>query len=205
MSKKRGLSADEKRIKLKEFFIETKDVFTLKQLETTAAKQKGIVAQSIPDVLKSLVDDNIVKSDKIGSGNYYWCFPSDESNAKNVRIQALTGEIETLKRKRDQLLQDKTEATKGRDASEERTAKLAKLAALKTENAKFKKQLADLADNNPELMEAMKRDTKIAKDAANRWTDNIFSLKSHITNNFGVDGESFSNSFGVPSNLDYLE
>lgn len=33
---------------------------------------------SVEDVLKSLLDDNIVSSDKIGTSNYFWLFPSQE-------------------------------------------------------------------------------------------------------------------------------
>ena len=36
----------------------------------------GAVAQSVKDVLQSLVDDNIVQTEKIGTSNYYWAFPS---------------------------------------------------------------------------------------------------------------------------------
>ncbi|RYG46722.1 hypothetical protein EON67_09230, partial [archaeon] len=34
------------------------------------------VSQTIKDIVQSLVDDNLIEVDKIGSGNFYWAFPS---------------------------------------------------------------------------------------------------------------------------------
>ena len=68
MSKKRGLSADEKRIKMMEFFYENEDFFQLKDLEKRCPKEKGIVSQSVKDILNQLVSDNLVDTDKIGEG-----------------------------------------------------------------------------------------------------------------------------------------
>lgn len=65
----RGLSVEDKRIKLLEIFHETKDFFQLKELEKLGPKMKGIVSQSVKEVLQSLVDDNLVQMDKIGSSN----------------------------------------------------------------------------------------------------------------------------------------
>jgi len=42
MSKKRGLSLEEKRTRLLELFFEKKDFFLLKELEKVAPKEKGI-------------------------------------------------------------------------------------------------------------------------------------------------------------------
>lgn len=67
MSKKRGLSVEEKRSRMLEIFYEKKDVFQLKDLEKICPKEKGIVAQSVKDVLQSLVDDGLVDSEKIGN------------------------------------------------------------------------------------------------------------------------------------------
>ncbi|EKM54279.1 uncharacterized protein PHACADRAFT_146090 [Phanerochaete carnosa HHB-10118-sp] len=72
----RGLSAEEKRVRLLEIFHETKDFFQLKELEKLGPKMKGIVSQSVKEVLQSLVDDGLVQADKIGSSNFFWSFPS---------------------------------------------------------------------------------------------------------------------------------
>ncbi|KIK97112.1 hypothetical protein PAXRUDRAFT_825284 [Paxillus rubicundulus Ve08.2h10] len=65
----RGLSVEEKRVKLLEIFHESKDFYQLKELEKLGPKLKGIVSQSVKEILQSLVDDGLVQSDKIGSSN----------------------------------------------------------------------------------------------------------------------------------------
>lgn len=44
-------------------------------MEKIASKEKGIPAQTIKDVLNSLVDDDLVDTDKIGTSTYFWSFP----------------------------------------------------------------------------------------------------------------------------------
>lgn len=70
-SKKRGLSLEEKRDRVLEVFHEAGDVFLLKDVEKIASK-RGVVLQSIKEVLQSLVDDDLVHSEKIGISNYFW-------------------------------------------------------------------------------------------------------------------------------------
>lgn len=75
MSKRKGVSFEEKRIRLLQLFYERKEFFTLKELEKIAAKEKGIVSQAVKDVLQTLVDDGLVRSEKIGTSVYFWNFP----------------------------------------------------------------------------------------------------------------------------------
>lgn len=75
MSKRKGLSAEEKKSKMLQIFYQKKDVFQLKELEKIAPKEQGIIVNSVKDVLQSLVDDGLVDTDKIGSSLYYWAFP----------------------------------------------------------------------------------------------------------------------------------
>ena len=46
------------------------EVYSLKELEKLGVK-KGVLSQSIPDIVKSLVDEGLVDMDKIGGGNLY--------------------------------------------------------------------------------------------------------------------------------------
>ena len=39
-----------------------------------------LASMSVKDVLQSLVDDNIVDSERIGTSNYFWAFPSKALN-----------------------------------------------------------------------------------------------------------------------------
>ncbi|PRP81228.1 GAJ protein-like [Planoprotostelium fungivorum] len=215
---KRGLSLEEKRSRMRDLFIQTvrilshfdraerfhqKGVYLLKEVEKICSKEKGIVLQSVKDVLTSLVNDGMVKTDKIGTSVYFWMFPSDEANNRANAIKKLTTDIEGGKRKRDDLKNSISEATKGREESDERSAKIARLTELEKENAELKKKLALYADNDPGLINAMEKDSENYKLAANRWTDTIWTLKSYCAN-MGVDGSSFEQNFEIPSNFDYV-
>lgn len=63
---------------------------------------KGIVSQSIKEVLQSLVDDGLVQADKIGSSNFFWSFPSQQGTAIQARVNALK---ETHKNHQIQILE----------------------------------------------------------------------------------------------------
>ncbi|CAG2103260.1 unnamed protein product [Medioppia subpectinata] len=81
MSKKKGLSFEEKRTRMLELFHEKKEPFLLKELEKLGPKLKGVVMQSVKEIVQSLVADDLVETDKIGSSTYFWSFPSKALNS----------------------------------------------------------------------------------------------------------------------------
>lgn len=56
---KKGLSLEQKREKVLEIFHESDEVYQLKEIEKKAAA-RGVVAQSVKEVVQSLVDDDLV-------------------------------------------------------------------------------------------------------------------------------------------------
>lgn len=42
-------------------------------------------------------------------------------------------------------------------------------------------------------------------EAANRWTDNIFQIKSWCARKFNVEPQALDKQFNIPDDLDYLE
>lgn len=41
----------------------------------------------VKDYLQALSDDNKIRVEKIGSGNWYWSFPIDEKKAKDIALK----------------------------------------------------------------------------------------------------------------------
>jgi Fe2+ or Zn2+ uptake regulation protein len=109
MSKKKGLSFDDKRTRMLEIFTDSKTFFTLKELEKVAPKQKGIVLPSVKEVLQSLVDDDVVSSDKCGTQTVYWCLPSQAVQKKLSRIASLTEKLQSKSDQKQQLLEKREE------------------------------------------------------------------------------------------------
>lgn len=56
---KKGLSLEQKREKILQIFLESDNVYQLKEIEKEGPK-RGVTAQSIKEVVQSLVDDNLV-------------------------------------------------------------------------------------------------------------------------------------------------
>ena len=88
MSKRRGMSAADKRKTMMAIVYESKRPWTLKELESTGAK-KGVVRQAIKDVLQELVDDDLICLEKIGAANYYWGFLSEINKVSSARLAGL--------------------------------------------------------------------------------------------------------------------
>eukprot|EP01096_Ripella_sp_DP13-Kostka_P007599 TRINITY_DN2787_c0_g1_i1.p1 TRINITY_DN2787_c0_g1~~TRINITY_DN2787_c0_g1_i1.p1 ORF type:complete len:213 (-),score=108.71 TRINITY_DN2787_c0_g1_i1:149-766(-) len=204
MSKKKAVSHDEKLKRLEELFHETKEVYTLKQLEKLAPKSKGIIVQAVKDILDELVADDLVCMDKVGLSNYFWSFPSQSLALRTNKIATLDAEIATLQARKDALLGSKAEASAGKEESDDRTQQLLILEELEKNNVELKRKIAEYAAMDPDVMEDMRLDTKEAIEAANRWTDNVYILKKYCTTNFGIDSESFDRQFEVPSDFDSI-
>jgi len=141
----------------------------------------------------------------VGTTNYYWSFPSQTLITKTNIINKLQEEVDGLKRKRDELEARESELKEGREETEERVGKMAKLEELRIKNNDLKTELKKYIEFDPELIDDMEQDIQEARDAANRWTDNILTLRKWCTDSFGIDEEGFNSNFEVPEELDYVE
>ncbi|XP_056418532.1 meiotic nuclear division protein 1 homolog isoform X3 [Hyla sarda] len=205
MSKKRGLSVDEKRTKMMEIFFETKDVFQLKDLEKIAPKQKGITSMSVKDVLQSLVDDGMVDSERIGTSNYFWAFPSKALHARKRKLETLESQLSEASQKKKQLEQSVQKAKVGRQDTEERTKLAAELASMRQQREKLTTELEKYKECDPDVIDEIRKTNIVAKEAVNRWTDNIFSVKSWAKKKFGFEESKIDKTFGIPEDFDYID
>ena len=73
--KKKGMSLEERRAKLLAVYCARKEPLNFKEVEEYGAR-KGIILQSIKDVNQSLMDDNLVTTDRVGIGCFFWALPS---------------------------------------------------------------------------------------------------------------------------------
>ncbi|KAL0075228.1 meiotic nuclear division protein 1 [Phycomyces blakesleeanus] len=202
MSKK-GISAEEKRKRLEEMFLESGDFFQAKDVEKLGSK-KGIVSQSIKEVLQSLVDDGLVMTDKIGASNYFWSFPSTAILAKKIKIEELEAAIREEGKKKSSMENTINQLSVENEPTDERIEILRNLEQAEKEHKELLKSLQPYKDNDPALMEAKKNSAKRSKEAANRWTDNIWTIRSYCINTLGTDPKTFDESFGIHEDFDTL-
>ncbi|XP_023320790.1 meiotic nuclear division protein 1 homolog [Eurytemora carolleeae] len=205
-SKKKGLSLEEKRKKMMEIFFESKDVYLLKDLEKIAPKLKGITSMSVKDVVTSLVDDGMVDTDKIGTSVYFWAFPSKASANRKRKLDKLQEQLNTVEKKAKLSEKDLNSAASGREDTEERKDILDRLNEAEKKNKELKENLAQYADNDPEVLKQMEVESKKALESVNRWTDNIFSLQEWIKKKFpSISQAEFNKQFNIPEDLDYIQ
>ncbi|CAB79675.1 hypothetical protein [Arabidopsis thaliana] len=96
-----------------QIFYESQDFFLLKELEKMGPK-KGVISQSVKDVIQSLVDDDLVAKDKIGI------------SLRSVR-QKLESDLQGSNKRLAELVDQCEALKKGREESEERTEALTQL------------------------------------------------------------------------------
>jgi Fe2+ or Zn2+ uptake regulation protein len=205
--KKRGMSLEDKRMTILNIFHESKDVMQLKEVEKLGSK-RGVVLQAIKDVLQSLVDDDLVRQEKIGSSNYFWSFESDtavkldtDHQKLQVRLQVATAEEATLTSQLAATMQ-------GKEETQERQQLMQSVDELDKKVAGLTNELAQYADNDPERYNAMKEACGVALDSANRWIDNIHTLRSWVKKKFQGNGgeiDAFFAENGAPEDMDYLQ
>ncbi|XP_053109143.1 meiotic nuclear division protein 1 homolog isoform X3 [Hemicordylus capensis] len=205
MSKKRGLSVEEKRTRMMEIFFDTKDVFQLKDIEKIAPKEKGITAMSVKEVLQSLVDDGMVDTDRIGTSNYFWAFPSKALHARKRKVEELQNQYSDYNQKKENLHESIKKSKVGRQDTEERAALIKELTALRQKKDQLKTEIDKYKECDPDIIEETRQANKVAKEAANRWTENIFSVKSWAKRKFGFEESKIDKTFGIPEDFDYID
>lgn len=204
MSRRKGLSLEEKRTKMMEIFFEEKDFFQLKELEKIAPKKKGIITQSVKDVVQSLVDDCMVDTDKIGTCVYFWAFPSKATAIRRTKLDNIEEKVNEAN-KRVKSAQDRmAQAQVGREEGDERSTLIERVGELENQQNLITQEIQKFRDCDPEVLEQMKKETLIATDAVNRWTDNVFAIKSWCKNKFCIAESTINKQFSIPEELDYV-
>jgi hypothetical protein len=206
-SKKRGLSLEEKREKMLQIFYESQDFFLLKELEKMGPK-KGVISQSVKDVIQSLVDDDLVAKDKIGISIYFWSLPSCAGNQLRSVRQKLESDLQGSNKRLAELVDQCEALKKGREESEERTEALTQLKDIEKKHKDLKNEMVQFADNDPATLEAKRNAIEVAHQSANRWTDNIFTLRQWCSNNFPQAKEQLEHLYteaGITEDFDYIE
>jgi hypothetical protein len=69
------------------WFHKTAQAHSIKDLEKTLPQVSSINGMQVKDYLQALSDDNKIRVEKIGSGNWYWSFPADEKKAKDAALE----------------------------------------------------------------------------------------------------------------------
>uniref|UniRef100_A0A8B9H7D1 Meiotic nuclear divisions 1 homolog (S. cerevisiae) n=1 Tax=Astyanax mexicanus TaxID=7994 RepID=A0A8B9H7D1_ASTMX len=113
-------------------------------------QNKDLVPQNKDlEVLQSLVDDNMVDSERVGTSNYYWAFPSKALHARKHRLEDL-------------------------EKQKERATLQKELQSLKEQRESLRAEVEKYKECDPEVVEEMKQiRNKIVKKYINMYWYNI--------------------------------
>ncbi|XP_045138022.1 meiotic nuclear division protein 1 homolog isoform X2 [Portunus trituberculatus] len=156
MSRRKGLSHEEKRQKMMELFYEKKDFFQLKELEKIGPKEKGVISQAVKDVVQSLVDDGMVDTEKIGTSVYFWAFPSKAINTRKRKLNDMNSKLQEVDKKVKISVSKVEQAKVGREEDEARTEALASLKELQETQNKLQIEIQKYRESDPEVLAQMK-------------------------------------------------
>lgn len=203
MSKAKGMSAEEKLKTLLAVFRTHAQPFNMEEIEKVGSSN-GVRQDTIKDNVKILVDDKLVQSDKIGSGNFYWSFPSDE--LMRAKRDADTQEAACAREER--LIADlEARLTKAQQANKDAVAvaaALAEIEALKSQYESLSKQAQALADCDPAVYLEIKNAAKAAHSGCNRWTENVLSVRAWLHQKMqGRSMAEISKMMGIDEDFDF--
>jgi hypothetical protein len=204
MSKKKGTSFEEKKRILLDAFQESRDVFNAKEAEKLAEK-KGIRGPVAKEVLKALTDDSLVDTEKVGGSNYYWSFPNKEANLKKLQLDDMKRKWKKESERQLELKAKLDERTGSEPDAEERRIAEERLEELRVKKEDLLKQLQKYKDCDPDVLERMKEDVEVAKEAVERWTHGVFAIKKFVKDKFQMEESDFNLNFGIPKDFDYLD
>ena len=144
----------------------------------------------VKDYLQALSDDGRIRVEKIGSGNWYWSFLSEEKRSRDSTLGTLKDELAKVESLLGELEDKVREASEKRGEDDEDRGELvsAKL-ELDGEVGLLKTELEGYKDGDPGEVERRRKEVKALQTRAETWTDNIGILESYMLGLLGGNRE----------------
>ncbi|CRG94812.1 meiotic nuclear division protein 1, putative [Plasmodium gallinaceum] len=195
--KRKGKSNDDKKLILYDLMLQSESFFILKELEVLSQK-KGIRSIFVKDLLQQLVDDNKVKSEKVGLQNIFWVLKTEESSNLENEYQKLKEKKEEYEEiiKTEKDIYDKLFDTL-KFSEDELKSKIGEVKELIQLLDKKKIELKNLKKTDIKQIEKMQIQNKCAIESIERWNNNIFIVKQWIQNKTDKPGEIVDRLLGV--------
>ena len=180
------------------WFHSTAVAHSIKDLEKVLPSVAGINGMQVKDYLQALSDDNKIRVEKIGTGNWYWSFPSDEKKAKEAVLEkAEQDHAKALATVRE--LQSKIEEAgmaRGDDEDmllgNDRNSLVTRHADLTKQVDVLRTELAAYTDQDPIELKKKRAETTQFKAEADKWTDQILSMEGWLKELMGGDREQMT-------------
>ncbi|KAJ9663417.1 hypothetical protein H2201_005625 [Coniosporium apollinis] len=173
---------------------------SIKDLEKALPSVASINGMQVKDYLQALSDENKIRVEKIGSGNWYWSFASEEKAAKEAVLEKVKEEreragkaVEELKRKVEDAQREREEdedMLMGEGEGREELQK--KLRELEGEMGGLRGELAGYNENDPVEVERKRHRIAECGREAEKWTEQIQSMEGWFKDQVGGDREQLT-------------
>lgn len=145
------------------------------------------------DYVQALQDESRIRAEKIGSGNWYWSFISDDKlalqksfeSAQTAYEKALATDNELRAKIADGEAQRKEDEEMLDGSGESREQLLGSKKLLESEIEGLRRELATYSDNDPVELERKGRETVVLKAAAELCTDDVYSMEQWLKDHAG--------------------
>ncbi|EPT28053.1 Mnd1 family protein [Toxoplasma gondii ME49] len=188
-------TAEDRLRKFHEAVLESQSFFGSKELEKMAEKA-GYRAMQAKDAIKELLDENMVKTDKIGSSSVFWELKSEATAQRLLTLEKLMKQKTNLESALNSLRKTFADT---KSVSPEEVLRAEKILRQLSE---LKRQVSEAVANDPEKIQTMIQENAYARDALVRWTDNICCLRQFMKQSFGVSADEVDRRCGIPPDLE---
>ncbi|KAF1815930.1 hypothetical protein P152DRAFT_471303 [Eremomyces bilateralis CBS 781.70] len=183
-------SAAQKAAKILAWIQRSGTAHSIKDLEKILPAVASIPSMQVKDHLVALVDDDKVRVEKIGSGNWYWSFPSDEKQHREEELKKLNDEKDQLNKQLENLSamvkdrESQLDHTGGRTSNNGQAKSRKELVetndALGVAVKELKMSLGEFSGIDPDEVAAKWRTVGELRDKTETWTDQIQCMEGYI-------------------------
>ncbi|KAK3178208.1 hypothetical protein OEA41_000341 [Lepraria neglecta] len=167
----------------------SRTVHSIKDLEKSLPAVASINGMQVKDYLQALHDEGKIRVEKIGSGNWYWSFLSEEKNTRDVTMSRLNEEQAKIDTAVEELEEKIKVASEMRGENEGRGELVTQQLNLTEEVGVLRKELEGYKDNDPGEVDRKRKEIAGFRAKAERWTDNIEILEGRLLEMMGGDRE----------------
>ncbi|KAJ5175063.1 uncharacterized protein N7482_000940 [Penicillium canariense] len=169
---------------------------TLKDLEKALPTVAAIHSIQVKEYIQALADEGKLRVEKIGSGNWYWSFGTDEKHARERQLARVKTEVETARKSFTEAEADLAAETaqhqqEAEDAGcdAEREILLARQAELRTEIHRLQSTTSAHDPVRNKSVQQLQAELAEFRKQAVQWTDNSYMLEEYLRRLAGGDRE----------------
>jgi len=165
-------------------------VHSIKDLEKALPSIASISGMLVKDYVQAMSDENQIKVEKIGSGNWYWSFASDELKVKENELDRLRAEKERLSVVVESMREKMSEGSMDDEEREIQVGLKREWDGVKTRNMTLERELESYRDGDPTEIVRKGKETKALMTKAGVWTDDILTLEGYVKEIIGGDEDA---------------